>query len=300
MAPEQIQGNPEFASDLFAVGLIGYLLFTRSHPFVDPTGLSRAGDRILSGHVIRQPRELSSAIPRHIDAALLKLLQHSPAERYRSAADAIIELEPPKARCEKCGAEISQKDNFCKQCGVKIDKKVEESAQPPTRVQADSAAADALSQRGYYKTRHGDLEGGIEDYRAAIQRDGQFARAYQNLGWALNRLGRFEEALDILNRAVELEPKNAIALKYRSYSHQQLDDYEASAEDLTLALKLSPEDTELLSLRAQCYARLRDYAKAQADLNQLLKLDPDNDRGLRLRERLVHLLPFNPIRGVSS
>jgi tetratricopeptide (TPR) repeat protein len=52
----------------------------------------------------------------------------------------------------------------------------------------------------------GDLEGGVEDYAAALELDGSLTLTYYNRGLIHYRLGNYQEAIGDLERYLELVP----------------------------------------------------------------------------------------------
>jgi len=83
MAPEQIMGESELRSDIWAIGVIMYLLYTGELPFYSDN------EKILIDLILEQeptpPRELNPDLPPELEAIILKCLKKDPKERYPSA-----------------------------------------------------------------------------------------------------------------------------------------------------------------------------------------------------------------------
>jgi DNA-binding response OmpR family regulator len=83
MAPEQIMGESERRSDIWAIGVIMYLLYTGELPFYSEN------EKFLIDLILEQepvsPRELNPGIPPALEAIILKCLKKDPAQRYPSA-----------------------------------------------------------------------------------------------------------------------------------------------------------------------------------------------------------------------
>lgn len=80
MAPEQLQGKPVAASDIYALGVIAYEMLTGHLPFVPPSpfqllDLQRAG-------VKKKPRESRPDLPEAAQAVILKALSFNAEDRY--------------------------------------------------------------------------------------------------------------------------------------------------------------------------------------------------------------------------
>ena len=92
MAPEQCLGREVDArTDLYAVGVLGYLLLTGCVPFA---GTSAA--EVLVAHLQQTPRpphEVHAGVPRALSAVLLSALAKHPDERPASAAELRAALE---------------------------------------------------------------------------------------------------------------------------------------------------------------------------------------------------------------
>src|SRR5262245_5000351 len=85
MAPEQLEGRPCAASDIYALGVIAFEMVTGRRPF-DPGSpdnlleLQRAGVRV-------KPCDLRSGLPEAAQAVILKALLFAPQDRYLRAQD---------------------------------------------------------------------------------------------------------------------------------------------------------------------------------------------------------------------
>lgn len=85
MAPEQVQGKPSAASDIFALGVIAYEMLTGRRPFNPPNQYLlletlRAGVRL-------KPKDLRENLPLVAEEILLKALSFDANERYPRARD---------------------------------------------------------------------------------------------------------------------------------------------------------------------------------------------------------------------
>jgi serine/threonine-protein kinase len=83
MAPEQLRGQPEVTSDVWALGVIAYEMITGRLPFVADTlvqlhELQRQGPEI-------GPAQLRRDLPAEAEQVILKAISFNPGERYASA-----------------------------------------------------------------------------------------------------------------------------------------------------------------------------------------------------------------------
>jgi CheY-like chemotaxis protein/predicted Ser/Thr protein kinase len=83
MAPEQIMGQSERRSDIWAIGVLMYLLYTGELPFYSEV------EKLLIDQILEQeprpPREENPELPPALEAIILKCLKKKPEERYPSA-----------------------------------------------------------------------------------------------------------------------------------------------------------------------------------------------------------------------
>jgi DNA-binding response OmpR family regulator len=83
MAPEQIMGKSERRSDIWAIGVLMYLLYTGELPFYSEV------EKILIDLILEQepvpPREINPEIPPALEVIILKCLKKDVDERYNNA-----------------------------------------------------------------------------------------------------------------------------------------------------------------------------------------------------------------------
>ncbi|MGE5362117.1 MAG: serine/threonine-protein kinase [Bacteroidales bacterium] len=97
MSPEQLLGGEvDFRTDIFSFGVMLYELATGVHPF-EASDLPSTMSRILHTEPIA-PSQLSSVGNPEVDPIVEKCLRKEPAQRYRSTADLVRDLERLRQR----------------------------------------------------------------------------------------------------------------------------------------------------------------------------------------------------------
>ena len=96
MSPEHARGEAvDHRSDLFAVGLIAYELFTNRAAYTVPTNskdpLSDVYDAIEAGALMEEVKELESKLPA-VGPILARLLQFNPRSRYQDGQGLMVDL----------------------------------------------------------------------------------------------------------------------------------------------------------------------------------------------------------------
>ena len=86
MAPEQVAGKPvDYRTDVYALGLILYELFTGKAAFVADTPVAVALKHLRESPV--PPHEIDPTIPAPMERSILKCLEKDPANRFQSIAE---------------------------------------------------------------------------------------------------------------------------------------------------------------------------------------------------------------------
>ena len=92
MAPEQAEGSlTDHRTDIYALGLILYEMFTGTRAFTGDTPVSLALKQVRESPP--PPRTLAPLLPVHVEHAILKCLEKDPADRFQSVEDLLHALE---------------------------------------------------------------------------------------------------------------------------------------------------------------------------------------------------------------
>lgn len=90
MAPEQIQGNPEPRSDLYALGVMLYQILTMQRPFTGTTP-----EAVMMQHMLEAPPALHAAYPAApvaLEPVIQKALAKQLADRYQTAGALLLDF----------------------------------------------------------------------------------------------------------------------------------------------------------------------------------------------------------------
>lgn len=134
MSPEQVGADEEarkpngidakigHTTDLYSVGIIFYEMLCGKPPFTG--GIAS----LINGHLITlptPPRVLNSAIPEHVDRAIMKALEKNTRNRFAGAHEFIEAIKKPGIMppdpenfCQKCRARIAPGQYLCSSCAV--------------------------------------------------------------------------------------------------------------------------------------------------------------------------------------
>jgi serine/threonine protein kinase len=107
MAPEQLYGRPvDRRADIFALGVLAYMLTTGRHPFRGENMGETVRNICSSDRPPPPPNELVSDYPPALEAALLKAMSKSPADRFQTAHDFLSALEKAVPECLENSFEV--------------------------------------------------------------------------------------------------------------------------------------------------------------------------------------------------
>lgn len=120
IAPEQLLcEGVDRRADIFAIGIVLYLLTTRQHPFHGASSLS-ALQGISSDEPARPPSQLVADYPPMLEEVVLKALQKSAASRFSTAEEMFRALQRAVPQAFEPGVEQRSKEYLAELVGDRI------------------------------------------------------------------------------------------------------------------------------------------------------------------------------------
>lgn len=280
MSPEQLSGKSlDYRTDVFSLGLVAYLLFTRRHPFIHESGLYSIDELILEEGYDPEPVVFYFEDEPHVSQLIEEMLARDIDKRIQNVGEVLAVLRTTNSfACENCGSPNGEEAMFCGQCGNNLGVETPEPDLPEN-------SPASLTNEGYSFARSGDWRTAIARYREAIGIDPSFSRAHGNLGYALNRLGNYEEAIEVLDTAISLAPHPS-CYDYRAFALGKLRRNDEALESLNMALDLSPANLNIMLHRARILMFLDRFVDAGEQVGEILIRDPENRKALNYQSQI--------------
>lgn len=296
MAPEQARGEPaDPMSDLFMIGIIGYLLLAGRHPFAHPSGLFAIPELLQDSNFVPEPPRPPSVLTasqqrlfREYASIVMRLLTRERSGRYSTAGEAIDALESvePTQDCPQCSERVPEHFKFCGHCGFSFTLNTEEVTDSGATTLASAATAEAQVDLGFRAFQRKEWNEAIRLYRAALSIDPQHSKAHLNLGFALNRIRNYKQAEEILTKGLGLANlpahSKASLLAARAVSRESLKRYDDALSDVEESLALQPQSIRALFTRARVLFLLGRIDQARRDAFEVTRRDPDHNGARRL------------------
>jgi eukaryotic-like serine/threonine-protein kinase len=230
--------------DIYSFGLMFFEMLTGCPMF--------RGADVLSQQVRSAPSTPSSvnpAVPASFDGIVLRCVEKSPADRYRSFADLESALLAAAARLEGWVP-------------------LPESPQPAVPAKAE------LFMKAFTLMEFGRCEEAISVFEEVLALDPEEAEACNNIGVCLAEQGRIAEAVEYGLRAVSLRPDYAVAWANLGGYYERLGRYPEGLDASDRAISLKSDWAEAQSNRGANLAGLGRLQEALASIERALRIDP--------------------------
>ncbi len=153
---------------------------------------------------------------------------------------------------------------------LQLNKMDEAMAQIKEALKNDPNNASILLRSGYLKEQSGDIEGGLADYKKAVEVDpNYFEGNYYTGALLLEQSTKMLNTLNDLSDA-EWEVQSPIVGKKAD------ENYKEAAKYFEKALEIQPENTEIMAILFQINTRLKNTAEAEKYNKMLIELKGPN------------------------
>jgi len=269
MSPEQYHGeHADERSDIWSFGVLLFELLTYQRPF------SGDAPAALMNKICQQAptplHEVAPDCPPELEAVLDRIFQKSPADRYQTMEDLLVELDP-----------------ICKSFQSATVLKLVEQAGDLVKLGNHSQARDVLRQALQIESTNTHARSLLEKVNLELKRAliRPKAQLFVEKGLELLAQGKIQEARVEAENALKLDTNFEAAQELKHRVQQELDRFQLIAEYLdTAKLRLAEGLPEM----------------AEEPLAKVLKLEPSNksakalqeqvERDKALRERRLRLL----------
>ncbi|MBK6996250.1 MAG: tetratricopeptide repeat protein [Lewinellaceae bacterium] len=183
---------------------------------------------------------------------------------------------PPTARKEAVSNGWKKRDEWLRDRGMKVERKVSNSmVKTPTTPKQDNKA---LAKEWYDKgvAEETDMNKKIEYYTKAIQLDPTYSSAYNNRGNSKYNLDKYVEAIADYDKTIQLDPNYAIAYNNRGASKKELGKYAESILDYDKAIQSDPNYTNAYNNRGVSKKELGRHTEAITDFEKAIQLNPNH------------------------
>lgn len=253
MAPEQLQGQVEKASDQYALGVVIYEWLSGRLPF------HGSFTEVATQHMIVPPAPLHTIVPTistTVEEAVLRALEKNPRKRFKGVRDFVAALE--------AAAEKKPSSSFGLGGNAALP------AEKPGRAADDAFAAIRDTQSTHSSNKYWQA---IAFSDLDIQRNPRDPMAYSERGDAYYMLEEYERAILDYSYALSLDSKCTPAYCNRGLAYSHLEEYKRAIADFTRAIEIDANDVSSYYNRGNAYALLEDYKRAIADYDSVLRRD---------------------------
>ncbi|MGB3534699.1 MAG: tetratricopeptide repeat protein [Microcoleaceae cyanobacterium] len=305
MPMEQFQGNPQFSSDIYAVGMIAIQAITG----LESSDLPKLQDPSLStnGEVSwRHRANVNAGFSQIID----KMVHHYYGKRYPSAQEVLTDLNqlavttPSKPKKSK-----KQKNNITKidfsQSGKIIGITLAGCVSLLVLFgllrainRPDPIKARAALDRGVEQLRNDNPSGAVKTLTKAVRLNPNNAEAFNQRGNAYYELDSPQQAVNDFNQAIQLAPDYKNAYFNRGWARYDLKDFSGAVQDYTRVIELDPMDLDAYYQRGVVYYQQDNFKAAIADYSRVIELD--SQQALAYRSRGTARIKAGDLQGGLS
>ncbi|MDF0556591.1 tetratricopeptide repeat protein [Kamptonema sp. UHCC 0994] len=278
---EQSQGNPQFNSDIYSLGMIVVQgLMGLSALELQKLKSDVGTDKILD----RDRTSCSAALADTIDKMILPV-----GDRYQSAAEVLSALReiispsqvspPPQTIASPAMNQPVQKQPhkiiYFLFAGIASALILAAGIIYFWQWQAPARAKE-FYERGVQKAKQGDKAGAIADYTQAIELNSKDTEAYYKRANTHYDLGAYQQAIQDYTQAIQVDPSNVKAYYNRGLVYSDVEDRRSAVQDFTQVIRLNPNDAEAYLERGFGYYKLGDHKTAIEDYTQAIRLNPND------------------------
>lgn len=291
MPVEQFQGNPQFNSDIYAVGIIGIQALT-GLPSSELPKLQDTSPTGTGGIIWRNRGRCSGGLADIVD----KMVAHHFSKRYASTEQALAALSKLQRRkvtlpnSTSPSRQNQQKSmewkkwrsllllSFAAVGFLAVLMGLLNFFNRPAPIQAEAYYVRAIE-----KLEKGDKQGALVAFNKSIELNPSKAEAFYGRGNLYYQAGNYQQAIADYNRAIAINPSYTNAYFNRGLASYNLEDYSAAIEDYSQILEFDPKDAETYYQRGLAYYKLQDNQKAIQDYTENLRLQPENTKAYNAR-----------------
>jgi serine/threonine-protein kinase len=291
MPPEQLQGNPLYNSDLYAIGAICVQALTGCTPEELPRPHEGNGSRPMTVNW-RDRAKISPALGDYVDRMICPYFE----QRYQSAEAALRDLRrlygTPSGISLADSAALSGARSYSQSQTsygdwlIQGQQRVRQWFSSPRRLVgtvvgtvaaaallywlAVPVRASYLRDRGRTALSAGNATEAIAHYNRSLALRPNDARTLYQRAAAYIDQRDFQAAIDDLNRAVEIQPDYAPAYFERANARYYLGDWDGSLADYDRALERRPDFASAYLNRGNVRADMGDDTAAIADYDRAI------------------------------
>ncbi len=265
---EQLYGNPQYNSDIYALGIVCIVALTG----VAANEISGAKSRrnLLTGEIVwrQYRREINPKLAKIIN----KMVRTDYRNRYQSAQSVLNDLK--KLQQKQQNWQLNHQDKLWLIITAGIASFIVVGVISWLFLAPDSLdAAKVFYQKGVTNYEQANYEGAIQNFSEAININSKYGQAYNRRGDAYYRLGRYEKAQQDSSEAIRLNPADANAYYDRGFAQYNLGNYNGAVLDYNEALELEPQYAEAYYARGLARSKTNDKLRATGDFTKAIALN---------------------------
>ncbi|MBW4665912.1 MAG: tetratricopeptide repeat protein [Cyanomargarita calcarea GSE-NOS-MK-12-04C] len=282
---EQLHGNPQSNSDIYALGIIAIVALTGS-------SVLQSHKNFLTGEILWRKR--APKVSENLAKIINKMVRLDYRKRYQSATEVLRDLNN-LTKNQPRNLQLQRQANLKLVLIAGIASFMVVGLLSwfllPSK---DSNYEQVLYQQGVINYEQGNFQGAINNFNKAIQTNPKYALAYNRRGNAYYRLENFQKSQEDASEAIRLNPQDPSAYYDRGFTLYKLGNYNGAIADYNQAIKLNPQYANAYYGRGLARIQIKERQGAMADFTKAIALKGDYgdaylERGILRRKMGIKL-----------